>query len=71
MHGTTVVSVLHEISIALNANRLVVMREGRVVHHGDSTDPQTHAALCRAFDDRIAIHPLNGQWVALTAIPGR
>ena len=70
-HGTTVVSVLHEISIALNANRLVVMREGRVVHHGASADPATHAALCQAFDNRIAIHPLNGQWVALTAIPGR
>ncbi len=70
-HGTTVVSVLHEISIALNANRLVVMREGRVVHHGASADPATHAALCQAFDNRIAIYPLNGQWVALTAIPGR
>ena len=67
-HGTTVVSVLHEITIALNANRLVVMREGRVTHHGATTDAATRDAVCQAFDDRIAIHPLNGQWVALPHI---
>jgi iron complex transport system ATP-binding protein len=64
-HGTTVVSVLHEITIALNANRLVVMRDGRVTHHGATADAATHSAVCQAFDKRIAIHPLNGQWVAL------
>jgi iron complex transport system ATP-binding protein len=65
MHGTTVVSVLHEITMALNANRLVVMREGRVTHHGTTTDAATRDAVCQAFDNRIAIHPLNDQWVAL------
>jgi ABC-type cobalamin/Fe3+-siderophores transport system ATPase subunit len=71
MHGTTVVSVLHEITIALNANRLVVMREGRVTHHGATADPATREAVCEAFDNRIAIHPLNGQWVTLPHIrPG-
>ena len=64
-HGTTVVSVLHEITIALHANRLVVMRDGRVTHHGATADPDTHRALCAAFDNRIAIHALNGQWVSL------
>jgi ABC-type cobalamin/Fe3+-siderophores transport system ATPase subunit len=69
MHGTTVVSVLHEITIALNANRLVVMREGRVTHHGATAVAATRDAVCQAFDNRIAIHPLNGQWVALPNIP--
>jgi ABC-type cobalamin/Fe3+-siderophores transport system ATPase subunit len=69
MHGTTVVSVLHEITIALNANRLVVMREGRVTHHGATTEAATRDAVCQAFDNRIAIHPLNGQWVTLPNIP--
>jgi len=69
MHGGTVVSVLHEITIALNANRLVVMREGRVTHHGATQDAATRDAVCQAFDKRIAIHPLNGQWVALPHIP--
>ncbi len=71
MHGTTVVSVLHEITIALNANRLVVMREGRVTHHGATAEAATRDAVCQAFDNRIAIHPLNGQWVALPHIPTR
>jgi iron complex transport system ATP-binding protein len=71
MHGTTVVSVLHEITIALNANRLVVMREGRVTHHGATKEAATRDAVCQAFDNRIAIHPLNGQWVTLPHVaPG-
>ena len=69
MHGTTVVSVLHEITIALNANRLVAMREGRVTHHGATSEAATREAVCQAFDNRIAIHPLNGQWVTLPHIP--
>jgi ABC-type cobalamin/Fe3+-siderophores transport system ATPase subunit len=69
MHGTTVVSVLHEITIALNANRLVVMRDGRVTHHGATAEPATRDAVCQAFDNRIAIYPLNQQWVALPHIP--
>jgi ABC-type cobalamin/Fe3+-siderophores transport system ATPase subunit len=71
MHGTTVVSVLHEITIALNANRLVVMREGRVTHHGATTDAATRDAVCQAFDNRIVILPLNDQWVALPHIATR
>ncbi|MEY4235526.1 MAG: hypothetical protein RLZZ454_784, partial [Pseudomonadota bacterium] len=35
-HGTTVVSVLHEITIALHADALVVMRDGRITHHGQT-----------------------------------
>jgi ABC-type cobalamin/Fe3+-siderophores transport system ATPase subunit len=68
LQGTTVVSVLHELTIALNANRLVVMREGRISHHGATAEPATRDAVCQAFDNRIAIHPLNGQWVALPHI---
>ena len=70
-HGTTVVSVLHEITIALHANRLVVMRGGQVSHHGDTADAATRSAVCQAFDNRIAIYPLNGQWVAMPHIPAK
>jgi ABC-type cobalamin/Fe3+-siderophores transport system ATPase subunit len=63
--GTTVVSVLHEISMALQADDLVVMAQGRVTHQGACTDPATHRALTHVFDDRIAIHAVDGQWVAL------
>jgi len=63
--GTTVVSVLHEISMALHADQVVVMAQGRVTHHGASGDPATHEALVNVFDRRIAIHAIEGQWVAL------
>lgn len=63
--GGTVVSVLHELSMALHADALVVMARGRVTHHGASGDSATHAALMEVFEHRIAIHAMGGQWVAL------
>ena len=63
--GRTVISVLHEVSIALHADDLVVMAQGRVLHHGACADPVTHRVVEQVFDHRIAIHPLQGQWVAL------
>ena len=63
--GTTVVSVLHEISMALQADNLVVMDKGRVIHQGRCTDAPTHQALVDVFDGRIAIHAIGDQWVAL------
>ncbi|MDP3707090.1 MAG: ABC transporter ATP-binding protein, partial [Polaromonas sp.] len=66
--GKTVISVLHEISFALQADELVVMDQGRVTHQGDCSDAATHRALEDVFDHRIAIFPLAGQWVALPKI---
>ncbi|MBU0786225.1 MAG: ABC transporter ATP-binding protein [Gammaproteobacteria bacterium] len=63
--GKTVVSVLHEIGMALHADEMVVMAQGRVRHHGGCNDPRTHQALEDVFDHRVAIHPLGDQWVAL------
>ncbi len=63
--GKTVVSVLHEIGMALHADEMVVMAEGRVRHQGACNDPATHLALEQVFDHRVAIHPLGDQWVAL------
>ena len=64
--GKTVISVLHEISLALNADEMVVMNQGRVLQHGACGDPATHRALESVFGDRIQIKALAGQWVALT-----
>lgn len=69
--GHTVVSVLHEISMALHADRVVVMAQGRVLHHGASGDAATHQALIDVFDKRIAIHAIEGQWLALPCAGGR
>ena len=60
-----VVSVMHELSIALQADEMVVMRAGRVVHHGASGDAATHAALVEVFDGRVELHPVGPHWVAL------
>lgn len=66
--GKTVISVLHEISLALHADALVVMAQGRVTHQGACSDAATHRALEDVFDHRIAVHKLVGQWVALPKI---
>lgn len=63
--GRTVVSVLHELSMALAADRLVVMDRGRIVHHGPCDAPDTHAALEHVFDQRVRVHRVADQWIAL------
>jgi iron complex transport system ATP-binding protein len=63
--GTTVVSVLHEIGMALHADEVIVMDQGRVIHHGACSDPASHAAIESVFGHRIRILALDGQWVVL------
>lgn len=63
--GKTVVSVLHEISMALHADDMLIMAAGRITHQGACRDTATHRALESVFDSRIAIHALDNQWVAL------
>ena len=66
--GTTVVSVLHEISMALHADQMVIMAQGRVTHQGACADIATHRALENVFERRITIHALGEQWVALPKV---
>ncbi len=61
----TVISVLHELGMALHADDMVVMQAGRVVHQGACADADTHRAVEAVFHKRIAIHHLDGQWVAV------
>ncbi|MCY4747003.1 ABC transporter ATP-binding protein [Pelomonas sp. UHG3] len=63
--GHGVVSVLHELHLALQADQLVLMAEGRIVHAGAPADPATHDALRRVFGPRLHIAQLDGRWVAL------
>ena len=63
--GRTVLSVLHELNAALAADALVVMRQGLVLHHGGCDEAATHQALHDVFDGRVAVHRIEGQWVAL------
>ena len=63
--GCTVVSVLHELSMALQADDVAVLQDGRLQHHGAAHEDATHRALEAVFDHRIAIHCVQGQWLAL------
>ncbi len=63
--GRTVVSVLHELSFALQADDLLVLDRGQVLHHGACSDPATHTALAQVFDDRVAVVRFNEHWLAV------
>lgn len=63
--GHSVASVLHELHLALQADHLVLMADGRIVHTGAPADPATHAALRRVFGPRLHIAQIEGRWVAL------
>ena len=66
--GTTVVSVLHEVSFALQADSMLIMAGGRVLHHGACSDTATHRALEAVFDHRIAVRTVDGMHFALPKI---
>ncbi len=63
--GKTVVSVLHETTMALQADDMLIMAAGRVTHFGTCADATTHQALELVFEHRINIKSLDGLRVAL------
>lgn len=67
--GGTAVSVLHEVAMALQADDLLLLRDGRIAHHGACSDPATHRALEAVFDHRLQVHAVGERWVALPKDP--
>jgi iron complex transport system ATP-binding protein len=63
--GKTVVSVLHETTMALQADDMLIMAEGKVLHFGSCADTATHSALEQVFEHRISFKSLDGLRVAL------
>ena len=63
--GTTVVSVLHDLTLAFLADTLVVMQGGAVVARGGCDDPAVHAALREVFEHAIRIERHGPRWIAL------
>ncbi len=53
----TVITVLHDLPLAVQADRLLVMRDGVVAGHAESNDVALHVALVEAFDRAIAVIP--------------
>ena len=61
----TVVSVLHDLNLAMRADHVVLMNQGRLVTHARPEDPQLHHALMEVFAHRITSHRVADQWVVL------
>jgi iron complex transport system ATP-binding protein len=66
--GKTVVSVLHETTMALQADDMLIMAGGRVTHFGATADTATHRALEHVFENRIAIKCIENMLVSLPKI---
>ncbi len=72
--GDTVVTVLHDLTLALQADRVVVLKAGTVRAEGMPGEPMLHAALEAAFDHAVRVQavpvscdgaPGATRWVAL------
>ena len=63
--GKTVVSVLHEATMALQADDMLILKAGRVAHFGTCSDPATHRALEQVFEHRISVKTVDDMRVAL------
>ena len=53
----TVITVLHDLPLAVQADRMLVMRDGAITGHGESNDATLQAGLIEAFDRAIAVIP--------------
>lgn len=66
--GRCIITVLHELPMALMADRLLILSSGRVVAQGPCADPALHQALVQTFDGAIRVMPLQGHWAVLPAL---
>jgi iron complex transport system ATP-binding protein len=64
----TVVTVLHDLALALAADRVLVLTDGQAQAEGAADDPRLHAALAEAFDGAVHVRRLEGRWVVLPAL---
>lgn len=67
--GGTVAAVLHDLTLALGAHRVLVMEAGRLVADGVPGDPALHGTLERVFGGAISIQGVvtdgRTRWAAL------
>jgi iron complex transport system ATP-binding protein len=59
-NGTAVISVLHEINVALLADSLLVMAAGKVAFAGSCADSNAHRAVERVFEQRLKVVEYGG-----------
>jgi iron complex transport system ATP-binding protein len=64
----TVVTVLHDLNLALQADRLLVLDQGHAIAAGERDDPTLHLALEQVFGGSIRIQPAGGGWMAVPQV---
>ena len=67
--GAAVAAVLHDLNLALAADRLLVMQAGRLVADGAPADPAVRQCLVDVFEQAFSIEPFGSgiaqRWVAV------
>jgi iron complex transport system ATP-binding protein len=58
--GVTIISTMHDLTLAaMFAERIIVMKEGKILLSGAATEVIHSAELKRAFDNRIDVYTLD------------
>jgi iron complex transport system ATP-binding protein len=67
--GAAVVSVMHDLTLALGADRIVVMHQGRITADGPPHDATLQSALAEVFEHAFSIQAVaagtDRRWVAV------
>ena len=63
--GKTVVSVLHEATMALQADDMLILANGKVTHFGACNEAATHRALEQVFEHRISVKAVDQLFITL------
>jgi iron complex transport system ATP-binding protein len=66
--GIAVASVLHDLPLALQADRLLVMEAGRVRAEGSCDDSAVRAAISEVFGHAVRIERVRDRWLAVPAL---
>ena len=63
--GKTVVSVLHEATMALQADDMLILANGKVAHFGTCNEAATHRALEQVFEHRISVKTVDQLFISV------
>lgn len=60
-----VISVLHDLSLALHAERVIVLKAGRLQADAGPEDSGLHATLATVFEGAVQVERIGTRWVVL------
>jgi iron complex transport system ATP-binding protein len=68
--GAAVLAVLHDLNLALAADRVLVMDRGRLVADGPPGDAALHATLAAVFEHAVTVQPApdGRRWMAVPTV---